>query len=80
MLYYAGTQVEPVTSDTEVPCEIIYIRTCSTRQCNPVKSAGYYHDYIPTNLFSAEVVEEEKDKKKKGQNTEENERYIEVLS
>ena len=73
MLYYAGTQVEPVTADTEVPCEIIYIHTCSTPQCNPVKSAGYYHDdhnkdqdYSPTNLFSAEVMEEEKDKKKKG--------------
>ena len=79
--------MEPVTADTEVPCEIIYIRTCSTPQCNPVKNAGYYHDdhnkdqdYIPTNSRSAEIMEEEKDKKKKGQNTEENERYIEVLS
>ena len=87
MLYYAGTHVEHVTAETEVPYEIIYIRTCSTPLCSPVKSAGYYkdddnkdQDYIPTNLFSAKVIEEEEEKMKKGQKTEENERYIKVLS
>ena len=63
---------QPVTADTEVQCEIIHIPTCSTPLCSPVKSDGCQsdddnkdQDYIPTNLFSAEVTEEEDEEEKK---------------
>ena len=87
MFVYAGTQVEPVTTDSEVQCEVTLIPTCSTPQCSPVKSIGCHsdddskdQDYIPSDLFSAEVMEEEEEEEKKRQKTEENERYKEVLS
>ena len=86
MFVYAGTQVEPVITDSEVQCEITLIPTCSTPLCSPAKSVGCHsdddnkdQDYIPSNLFSAEVMEEEEEEeeeeKKKSQKTEENERY-----
>ncbi|KAK2571601.1 hypothetical protein P5673_002962 [Acropora cervicornis] len=78
-----GTQVEPVITDSEVQCEITLIPTCSTPLCSPVKSVGCHsdddnkdQDYIPSNLFSAEVMEEEEEEEKKSQKTEENERII----
>ena len=87
MFVYAGTQVEPVTTDSEVQCEVTLIPTCSTPLCSPVKSVGCHsdddnkdQDYIPSDLFSAEVMEEEEEEEKKSQKTEENERYKEVLS
>ena len=84
MFVYAGTQVEPVITDSEVQCEITLIPTCSTPLCSPVKSVGCHsdddnkdQDYIPSNLFSAEVMEEEEEEEeeKKSRKTEENERY-----
>ena len=87
MFVYGGTQVEPLTTDSEVQCEVTLIPTCSTPLCSPVKSVGCHsdddnkdQDYIPSDLFSAEVMEEEEEEEKKSQKTEENERYKEVLS
>ena len=80
-------QVEPVTTYSEVQCEITLIPICSTPLCSPVKSVGSHRpddnkdqDYIPSNLFSVEVMEEEEEEEKKSQKTEENERYKEVFS
>ena len=82
MFVYAGTQVEPVITDSEAQCEITLIPTCSTPLCSPVKSVGCHsdddnkdQDYIPSNLISAEVMEEEEEEEKKSQKIEENERY-----
>ena len=72
MFAYAGTQVEPVTTDSEVQCKVTLIPTCSTPLCSPVKSIGCHsdddnndQDYIPSDLFSAEVMEEEEEEEKK---------------
>ena len=86
-LSYTGTQVEPVTADTEVKCDVIHIPTCSTPLCSAVKSFGCHSDddkkdldYIPINLFSSEVMEEEEEEEIKSHKTEENQRYKEVPS
>ena len=72
MFLYAGTQVEPVTTDSEVQCDITLIPTCSTPVCSPVKSVGCHSDddnkdqnFIPSNLFWAEIMEDEEEEEKK---------------
>ena len=62
-----GTQVETVTDNAEVQCEIISMPSCSTPLCSPVKGvAGPDDDYKkdedyipPINLFPDEDLEEE---------------------
>ena len=68
-LHYTDTQVEVVTTEAEVQCEIINlpsVPTCSTPLCSPVKSVGNHSDddqkdldYIPKNLFLPDDVLEE---------------------
>ena len=85
---YAGTQVEPVTADTEVQCEIIHISSCSTPLCSPVKSVGCNSDddnkdldYVPLIYFPPKTWRKRgRRRRKKGRKTEENQRYKEVLS
>ncbi|PFX25392.1 Angiopoietin-related protein 3 [Stylophora pistillata] len=75
-----GTQVELVTTETEVQCEITntpFVPTCSTPLCSPVKSVGGHSDdnqedldCIPKYLIPAEdLVEEEVEKEEKNQTT-----------
>ena len=83
-LHYTDTQVEVVTTEAEVQCEIINlpsISTCSTPLCGLVKSIGYHRDddqkdldYIPNNLFLPDDVleEEAEEEENKPNNFEEN--------
>ena len=62
-----GTQVETVTDNGKVQCEIISMPSCSTPLCSPVKSVACCddddekdEDYIPPiHLFPDEDLEEE---------------------
>ena len=62
-----GTQVETVTDNAKVQCEIISMPSCSTPLCSPIKSVSRPDDgdnkdkdYIPPiNLFPDEDLEEE---------------------
>lgn len=62
-----GTQVESVTDNAKVQCEIISMPSCSMPLCSPVKSVVQPddddkkdEDYIPPiNLFRDEDLEEE---------------------
>ena len=62
-----GTQVETVTDNAKVQCEIISMPSCSTPLCSPIKSVvrpddddKKDEDYIPPiNLFPEEDLEEE---------------------
>ena len=82
-LHYTDTQVEVVTTEAEVQCEIINlpsVPTCSTPLCSPVKSVGDRSDddqkdldYIPKTLFLLDdlLVEEVEGEEKKPNNFEE---------
>ena len=67
--YYTATQVEIVTDNAEVQCEILNLPTCSTPLCSPAKSVECPSDddhkdvdYIPPiNLFPADDIEEHTD-------------------
>ena len=72
MFVYAGTQVEPVITDSEVQCEITLIPTCSTPLCSLVKSVGCHsdddnkdQDYIPSNLFGPKSRRKRRRRRKK---------------